>query len=217
MEKDCESSSGNTATSSSSRQNPSDQYLKHLNRTSQKISKPPIATTKAPLRYQPPPAPQQPAVYKIDKTEFKDVVQRLTGSASSAPAQSPTPSSSRLQRIRPPPLTSLANTSTQTVNSTSESLISSYMRYLQSSTPNPTQNPVFPSPNFAVPNRQNGAVFPSSTFMMPNSPSGLGQILSPRSPQYPLLSPSLFLSPRSGQWGFPQFPQSPWLSGLSPR
>ncbi|CAK9313058.1 unnamed protein product [Citrullus colocynthis] len=53
----------------------------------------------------------QPPVYNINKNDFRDVVQKLTGSPaherfSNPPAiqQPPKPQNSRLQRIRPPPL-----------------------------------------------------------------------------------------------------------------
>ncbi|KAI3992937.1 hypothetical protein MKX01_009680 [Papaver californicum] len=174
MEKICHSSStsGDSITSSSTnnnnnntsiRQNPSDHFLKHLNKISHKISKQPIGR-------KPPPPPldhhnshhqnqnqnqsfqnqsqnqsqnlhqqqpqqqsqtqsqnqelqnqhnqqlqqqqqQQPPVYNINKSDFRDVVQKLTGSpahhdrfSTPPPIQPPKPPSSRLHRIRPPPL-----------------------------------------------------------------------------------------------------------------
>ncbi|MCL7032721.1 hypothetical protein MKW94_027245 [Papaver nudicaule] len=167
MEKSCHSSStsggggdsmssssnnnNNHSNSNSNRQNPSDQFLKHLNKISHKISKQP--TVRKPLP--PPPSldhqnhhqnqnqsqnqsqqqqqsqtqsqnqelqnqhnqqlqqqqQQQPPVYNINKSDFRDVVQKLTGSpahhdrfSTPPPIQPPKPPSSRLHRIRPPPL-----------------------------------------------------------------------------------------------------------------
>ncbi|KAL3514204.1 hypothetical protein ACH5RR_026921 [Cinchona calisaya] len=57
----------------------------------------------------------QPPVYNINKNDFRDVVQRLTGSpaherfSTPPPIQPPKPPSSRLQRIRPPPLAQISN------------------------------------------------------------------------------------------------------------
>lgn len=100
-----------------------DQFLRHLNKLSHKISKPSSSSIGRPppdssihLRPPPPPPPgpplqQQPPVYNINKSDFRDVVQKLTGSPAHAPPpiQAPKPASSRLQRIRPPPLVELSN------------------------------------------------------------------------------------------------------------
>lgn len=57
----------------------------------------------------------QPPVYNINKNDFRDVVQKLTGSpaherfSNPPPIQPPKPQSSRLQRIRPPPLAHVTN------------------------------------------------------------------------------------------------------------
>ncbi|PPD81512.1 hypothetical protein GOBAR_DD21545 [Gossypium barbadense] len=58
----------------------------------------------------------QPPVYNINKNNFKDVVQKLTDSpahewysTSPPPIHQPKPQSSRLQRIRPPPLANVSN------------------------------------------------------------------------------------------------------------
>ncbi|KAL2339938.1 hypothetical protein Fmac_007878 [Flemingia macrophylla] len=101
-------------------------YLRHLNKLSQKISKP---VTKKPS-FEPPlaqaqPNPihahahaaqqHQPPVYNINKNDFRDVVQKLTGSpahdriSTPPPIHQPKPPSSRLQRIRPPPLPQISN------------------------------------------------------------------------------------------------------------
>ncbi|KAL0440005.1 UNVERIFIED_CONTAM: VQ motif-containing protein 9 [Sesamum latifolium] len=120
------SSMSYTSSSSSSR----DMHLKHVNRNSHKISKPvrrplplpaaaassssssaiPILDPNPQLSGQPQPQPQsqQPPVYNINKNDFRDVVQKLTGSPAhernptpSPPATQSRPPSSRLQRIRP--------------------------------------------------------------------------------------------------------------------
>ncbi|XP_071693522.1 VQ motif-containing protein 9-like [Rutidosis leptorrhynchoides] len=56
----------------------------------------------------------QPPVYNVSKSDFRDVVQKLTGSPAherlpSNPVQPVKPQSSRLQRIRPPPLEHIGN------------------------------------------------------------------------------------------------------------
>ncbi|XP_057973953.1 VQ motif-containing protein 9 [Malania oleifera] len=140
MDKSCHSSGESTTTtasSSSSSNSNRDQYFKHLNKLSHKISKPIRRTPPPPpfdhTRRQPPPPPlppqpphppqppsqpqnlQQPPVYNINKSEFRDVVQKLTGSpaherfSTPPPINPPKPQSSRLQRIRPPPLASVSN------------------------------------------------------------------------------------------------------------
>ncbi|XP_016453115.1 VQ motif-containing protein 9 [Nicotiana tabacum] len=141
--KSCNSSGGDadstSATSSSSSGN-RDMYLKHLNKISHKISKPIRKPPPPPLfdnnqnlqtrpqaqtQHAPPPGPplqnlqpqpqQQPPVYNINKSDFRDVVQKLTGSpaheriSTPPPIQQPKAPSSRLQRIRPPPLAQITN------------------------------------------------------------------------------------------------------------
>ncbi|KAL8215558.1 hypothetical protein R6Q57_022395 [Mikania cordata] len=135
MDKSChssgeESSAINPNLDSSSK----DQYLKQIHKLSHKISKPPI---RKPFEFdhhlhqihQPPPLPvldesqpsnlhhnqqqHQPPVYNVSKSDFRDVVQKLTGSpAHEKPTNfvSPVkPQSSRLQKIRPPPLEHIGN------------------------------------------------------------------------------------------------------------
>ncbi|KAE8666793.1 VQ motif-containing protein 9 [Hibiscus syriacus] len=118
--------------------NDRDRYLKHLNKLSHNISKP--STNASPIikkasfdhthpPQQPPPSEphlhnqnqsslqaqqHQPPVYNINKNDFRDVVQKLTGSPaherlSAPPIYQPKPQSSRLQRIRPPPLAHVSN------------------------------------------------------------------------------------------------------------
>ncbi|XWS25304.1 hypothetical protein CRYUN_Cryun27aG0057800 [Craigia yunnanensis] len=63
----------------------------------------------------------QPPVYNIKKNDFRDVVQKLTGSPaherfSTPPIHQPKPQSSRLQRIRPPPLAHVSNRPPPVIN-----------------------------------------------------------------------------------------------------
>lgn len=129
--KSCEQSSA-SASASDSNTSDRDQYLRHLNKLSHKISKPIINNKKQPTfePIQPPqtqtqtqtqtqnlnnPLQHQPPVYNINKNDFRDVVQKLTGSPAHdriitpPPIQQPKPQSSRLQRIRPPPLPHITN------------------------------------------------------------------------------------------------------------
>lgn len=73
---------------------------------------PNVNTASAAGRQQP-----QPQIYNISKSDFRDVVQQLTGSPlrsqeplSRPPQNLPKPPSMRLQKIRPPPLTPLDRT-----------------------------------------------------------------------------------------------------------
>ncbi|XP_071722738.1 VQ motif-containing protein 9 [Rutidosis leptorrhynchoides] len=138
-------SSTSNGGSSSNNNNNSDQYLKQLNKLSHKISKPSTTTNTTLLKnanfdhsqnqnqnIQPPPPPpssliqsqpsnlhqpqhHQPPVYNINKNDFRDVVQKLTGSpahdrfSNPPPIQQPKQHSSRLHRIRPPPLSHVTN------------------------------------------------------------------------------------------------------------
>lgn len=154
-------------------------------------------------------------VYNINKTDFRSIVQQLTGlgSASSVnPPQTtnpnpPKPPNSRLVKVRPAPLTQLnhppppvqsvpiASEPVQPVNP-AESPISAYMRYLIESSP--VGNPAQP---------QNQNPVQSSTGLFPSHPIGPNPmsfqspasqfVLSPppRSP-FPLFSPNFAFSPR---------------------
>lgn len=140
-----ESNSNSTTTTATSNTSSRDHYLKHLNKLSHKIAKQPSTTTTTatasapPLIKKPPtstsfdhqtqsqsqsqsqqnlqgpPQQHQPPVYNINKNDFRDVVQKLTGSpaherfSTPPPIQQPKPPSSRLQRIRPPPLAHVSN------------------------------------------------------------------------------------------------------------
>ncbi|KAF9682504.1 hypothetical protein SADUNF_Sadunf05G0115800 [Salix dunnii] len=143
MDRGCQSSSDSTTTSNSTITSDRDHYLKHLNKLSHKISKTPIiasatATKKTPFdqpnQLQPQPSsqqppnqnlqgPQQPPVYNINKNDFRDLVQKLTGSpaherfSTPPPIHPPKPQSTRLQRIRPPPLVHVSNRPPPLLNS----------------------------------------------------------------------------------------------------
>lgn len=159
----------------------------------------------------------QPPVYNINKSDFRDVVQKLTGSpahpvqdrfTTPPPIQQPKPTSSRLQKIRPPPLPQLnvppVNPSFlrqplsplppfPAVHAAAESPISAYMRYIQNTT--------FPSPrwsNFVSPPPEN--IAPASSVQFPVPPSSYGCVPSPKSP-YPSFSPTSL--------GFPLSPTVP--------
>ncbi|XP_076902557.1 VQ motif-containing protein 9-like [Bidens hawaiensis] len=104
--------------------NSKDQYLKQIHKLSHKISKPQfrkpfefenplhqIHHHHQPLDESQPSSHQhnQPPVYNVSKSDFRDVVQKLTGSPAHErlppPVMPPVrPQSSRLQKIRPPPL-----------------------------------------------------------------------------------------------------------------
>ncbi|CAL1390307.1 unnamed protein product [Linum trigynum] len=136
-----------TAAADSSAGNSSrDQYLKSLNKLSHKISKPTIPKKPfdhppnnddnnndfnppppmPPASSQPPQSQNQPPVYNINKSDFRDVVQKLTGSpaherfSAPPPIHAPKPQSSRLQRIRPPPLAHLTNRPPPIINNPSD-------------------------------------------------------------------------------------------------
>ncbi|KAG8369195.1 hypothetical protein BUALT_Bualt15G0125900 [Buddleja alternifolia] len=182
---ECSSISSSSATITNSNR---DMYLKQINKSSHKISKPTIRNTPVPIPIpppmaamgmtmnldhpsNPPPQSQQPPVYNINKNDFRDVVQKLTGSPAHErlppPVTQPRPPSSRLQRIRPPPLAQIrpqpqilpndvSNSNPQpqpqilpgqaplpplpSVHPAAESPISAYMRFLQTSSPSPLWN-----------------------------------------------------------------------------
>ncbi|KAG2322794.1 hypothetical protein Bca4012_058256 [Brassica carinata] len=297
MEKSCNSSGDSSAVSASATSstgnnntgNRENHYLRQLNKLSHKISKP-TATSSSSFSaavnqetdHQPHLPPQQmnqgnlhqhqPPVYNINKNDFRDVVQKLTGSPAheriSAPPQQPTihhpkaQQSSRLHRIRPPPLAhvvinrpppGLLNNPPPPgcnwsggfvprptaplsplpplppVHAAAESPVSSYMRYLQNSMFAIDSNrsglsPLAPlvSPRWyqQQQQQQENAPPPQNNSRPPHpppvtvsqaaptsipAPQSLGCLSSPKSP-YGLLSPSLLLSPTSGQLGFPVSP-----------
>ncbi|XWS14970.1 hypothetical protein CRYUN_Cryun35bG0054200 [Craigia yunnanensis] len=139
-----------TSSSNANNINNRDHYLKHLNKLSHKISKPSSTTTIVPPLIKKPSFDQtqnltqalptqpfqpqnpnqsslqaqqhQPPVYNINKNDFRDVVQKLTGSpaherfSTPPPIHQPKPQSSRLQRIRPPPLAHVSNRPPSMIN-----------------------------------------------------------------------------------------------------
>lgn len=164
----------------------------------------------------------QALVYNINKTDFRSIVQQLTGLGSTSSvnpipnSNPPKPPNSRLVKVRPAPLTevnrpqppppppvqseSITSEPVQPVNQFSvnpaESPISAYMRYLIESSP---------AGNRSQPQNQN-PVQPS-TGLFPSHQTGPSQMLfqspasqfalspPPRSP-FPLLSPNFAFSPR---------------------
>lgn len=232
-----------TSNNNNNRERERDEFLKHVNKLSHKISKPKkppsfdhnhnnAILNNLPLQ---PPQPMnhnqlqplnlqqqpqhQPPVYNINKSDFRDVVQKLTGSPAHErfntppPIQPPKPTSSRLQKIRPPPLPQINVNSPPlnpsflrqplsplppfpSVHAAAESPISAYMRYIQNST--------FPSPRWSSlsqqpPPPENTA--PSSSIQFPMPSSSYGCLPSPKSPYPALFSPTTL--------GFPLSPTVP--------
>lgn len=122
MDKSCHPSADSNSSITANNTN-REHYLRHLNKLSQKISKPitkkptfdPPQAQANPVHGQGPAQQHQPPVYNINKNDFRDVVQKLTGSpaheriSTPPPIHQPKPPSSRLQRIRPPPLPQITN------------------------------------------------------------------------------------------------------------
>ncbi|CAN6480011.1 unnamed protein product [Victoria cruziana] len=161
----------------------------------------------------------RPPVYTIDKSDFRSVVQRLTGSPTSErfseppPIRPQKPPSSRLQRMKPPPLTPF----TRAQPDISQNPLSFTAGPL----------PVAPSPPestgadlLAKPVPSSAPLNPAS--LPPVSPSRF-LLLSPicsvqtRSPKPPLPSklPSPSSNPSLADVGLPFSPSSPW-GGLLP-
>ncbi|XP_020574577.1 protein HAIKU1-like [Phalaenopsis equestris] len=216
--------------------------------------------------------PNLPRVYNISKSDFRSVVQQLTGSPARdasearyrpAPAQfpQPKPPSSRLMKIRPPPLTPIPPPppfQNQIPNPNynlnpnpayyrpapspsapgsavwTESPVSAYMRYLESSlltsdTYQPQQQPrsqgLLPFPHPAA---TAAGAFPSPRGMISSSsqpPSQPALLPSPGlqfplpSPglQFPLLSPGASFPLPSPNSQFPLPSPSSFLNLLSPK
>ncbi|XP_010481415.1 PREDICTED: protein HAIKU1-like [Camelina sativa] len=162
----------------------------------------------------------QALVYNINKTDFRSIVQQLTGLGSTSSvnpppqANPPKPPNSRLVKVRPAPLTQvnhpplqppvqsvpIASEPVQPVNQFSgnpaESPISAYMRYLIESSPGgnrsqpQNQNLVQPSTGL-FPSHQTG----------PNpipfqSPASQFVLSPPLKSPFPLFSPNFVFSPR---------------------
>ncbi|XP_076885114.1 VQ motif-containing protein 9-like [Bidens hawaiensis] len=159
MDKSCQESSSAT-NPNPNLESTKDHYLKQIHKLSHSISKPPITK---PFKFHPPPPvvvtesppynhpSQQPPVYNVSKTDFRDVVQKLTGSpAHDRPVK---PQSSRLQRVRPPPLEQVFACQRRNhqplsplpplpaVHAAAESPVSAYMRCFQTSVGGFTQAP----------------------------------------------------------------------------
>ncbi|XP_068643946.1 VQ motif-containing protein 9-like [Aristolochia californica] len=260
MEKSCHSSAD--LSNNSSRTSRSDHYLKQFNKSSLRIFKPTVALKRPDLEThvsqtqshlqvsgnpqpnpaslsssggaasQPQPVHQQPPVYNINKNDFRDVVQKLTGSpaherlATPPPIYPSKPQSSRLQRIRPPPLANLPATRPPApVSAPGAPAVVPPVYAQRPRSPAPPFSPLPPFPTVSA-----AAESPISSYMRclqssisnsaaagqlifpPRSPVGLGPVLSP----YLMLSPSLLFSP-TAQLGFPGLPSSPRLPVPSPR
>ncbi|XP_076912004.1 VQ motif-containing protein 9-like [Bidens hawaiensis] len=131
--KSCHSTSEESSATNPNNNN-KDQYLKQIHKLSHKISKPQFRKPfefENPLHqfhhHQPLDESQpsnlqhnQPPVYNVSKSDFRDVVQKLTGSPAHERLPPPVnaavnaavfppvkPQSSRLQKIRPPPLNNI--------------------------------------------------------------------------------------------------------------
>ncbi|GAB2224253.1 hypothetical protein Droror1_Dr00005005 [Drosera rotundifolia] len=186
----------------------------------------------------------QPPVYNINKNDFRDVVQKLTGAPphniSSPPPppppqqvpiiQAPKPPSSRLQRIRPPPLSQISNRPPPLLGGPSfptpssplpplpschaaaESPITAYMRFLHGSVSAGENSSGFPSLGVLNSPKLNDLGVGSGGEQMGSQQQGLvppfGCFPSPRSPG------TLFSPTGSGQFVFPQLPVSPRIPAV---
>ncbi|KMT19808.1 hypothetical protein BVRB_1g008600 [Beta vulgaris subsp. vulgaris] len=247
----------NNNTNTTTNNNNRDQFLRHLNKLSHKISKPNIppsnvagsSTFKKPSSsssseppVHPPPPPQQqqqPPVYNINKSDFRDVVQKLTGSPAHAtatshqppaqPIHAPKPASSRLQRIRPPPLSQLTSRPPPLLNpninplsplpplptchAAAESPISAYMRFLHNSI-SAVDASHYRTPQMLPPPPTTTTSTATTTLNDPGL-SSFGFLPSPKSP-CPINYPNLMFSPTgNGPLGFPPLPISPTVPGVS--
>jgi len=248
MDRGCQSSGDSTITSVNSTNttiNNRDHYLKHLNKLSHKISKPPVITATStikknpfdqPNQLQPQPSSQQPPnqdlqgqqqppVYNINKSDFRDLVQKLTGSpaherfSTPPPIHPPKPQSTRLQRIRPPPLVQVSNRPPPLLNSvipppqqkllTTASNPSATNTFIQRSTTPLSPLPPFPAVHAA-------AESPVSAYMryLQNTISAVdsNKQFSGFSPLAPLVSPRWNNQTASKQ----QFPVPPQQQGIDP-
>ncbi|KAK9080822.1 hypothetical protein SSX86_000580 [Deinandra increscens subsp. villosa] len=261
MDKSChssgeESSAINPNLDSGISGNNKDQYLKQIHKLSHKISKPHIRKpfefdNHHQIHHSPAPAPatvfdesqpsnlhqqHQPPVYNVSKSDFRDVVQKLTGSpahekpaAAANPVPPVKPQTSRLHRIRPPPLEHIVNRPPPsnpsfrsnnffagqrplsplpplpTVHAAAESPISAYMRCFQTNLTGFIHHPPPPPPQTQAPNS-----LPPPDFAAPPSPLPFGCLP-------PMLSPRFPFSP-TNQFGFQQLtPLSPTPPAPSPR
>nr|XP_043607449.1 VQ motif-containing protein 9 [Erigeron canadensis] len=240
------------STNNNNQNNSKDNFLKHIHKLSHKISKPPLnhhhqnnnQVQHLPLildqetrnesqpsdfnLHQNPQQQHQPPVYNVSKSDFRDVVQKLTGSpAHERPVQQPVqpvkPQSSRLQRIRPPPLEQIGNRppSSSSLNPNFRPVNGSFFpgqRPLSPLPPLPSVHATAESPISAYLRgfQMNVTGFnpppppPASDFPAPSSPLPFGCLNSPKS-QFPMLSPGF-------PFGFQQLtPLSPTPPAPSPR
>ncbi|XP_065879520.1 VQ motif-containing protein 9-like [Euphorbia lathyris] len=227
MDKRCQSSVDSTITSRN--------HLKNLNNLSHKISKPIIPTSNNSHLFNNNLNQSQPMVYNVNKNDFKDVVQKLTGSpahqsfSTPPPIHPSKPLSSRLQSIRPPPLANItnlpppaSNTSPHPpppplsplspfppVHAAAESPVSGYMPYLHNSIPT-AHSGFSPLAPLDSPCCNNLTPQQPSDMMTPQPtfPLQFGCLDSPPSP-HPFFTPCLLLSPSA-------FPVSPTFQMTSP-
>ncbi|KAK7321203.1 hypothetical protein VNO77_31590 [Canavalia gladiata] len=143
-----------------------DHYLKQLNKLSHNISKP---NSKKPSfdtsqNQTLPESQPQAHVYNISKNDFRDMVQKLTGSPGHHQPPKPV-STSRLHRLRPPPLPQIISHSPPPNSAVvappsplppfpsvhAESPVSVYMRFLQNSMASSSSESEFQIPSSPVP------------------------------------------------------------------
>lgn len=187
-----------------------------VNKIGRNIKKsPPNFTTQPPL---------QPQVYNINKHDFRNIVQQLTGSPSPSihSQEEPVPVNPKLQKIRPSRLAPIhVNRPPQLppplpLPPMSQSPISAYMSYLQHSIIDSTQNHTSFPPSISSPTSQFVLSSPSP------SPSAYLNLLSPISPvypQFPPLTPSFSFSPLAHFYRSPgpqPTPPSPGMGFPSP-
>ncbi|XP_075486416.1 uncharacterized protein LOC142526026 [Primulina tabacum] len=116
--------------------------------------------------------------YDINKNDFRNLVQQLTGSPLREPPFRPTqyppkPPNKRLQRIHPPTIASVAP-----INRTQIPILKSFKQHSSSST-------------------TVRSLYQIGTIIAPNTlPTGFSNLISPQSP-YPLLSPGYWHPPIS--------------------
>ncbi|KAK4428615.1 VQ motif-containing protein 9 [Sesamum alatum] len=239
--------------SSSSSSSSRDMYLKHVNRSSQKISKPirkplplpaaassssssaiPILDPNPQLSGQAQPQSQQPPVYNINKNDFRDVVQKLTGSPAHErnptpppPATQSRPPSSRLQRIRPPPLAQISNRPPQLTQIVPEAGQRAAVQPFTPLPPFPSVHPAAESPISAymrflqsssasrAPSPLLNGVSPLDSLLPPNDVSHRAAQPQPFSPLLPVESPgSAYM--RFLQNSYSLATASPRCSGVGP-
>ncbi|KAL9667192.1 hypothetical protein QQ045_001541 [Rhodiola kirilowii] len=223
-----------------------------INKLSHKISKPSnsnsnlIQSQKAAMDPPPPQPinptqnPNPPPVYNISKSDFRDMVQKLTGAPASELAEmsraqhappKPPSSSSRLHRIRPPPLAQLTSFGTNQNHqpggqplSQSGGLTNYGSGFVRSGVnvgqplsplpPLPAVHAAAESPISAYMRHLRGDSEPRRLLGFSSSWRGAQDDSMPHPPSSPLgfgcfpppKSPNMSLSPTAGQLGFPLSP-----------